>query len=110
MPAKTPRRLRLAGQTAALALAVGAIGVGAAGTAHAGDGATFHSVMIDCPSTDFYRNYNPPTDDFSDPDGKYYYGQYVNIRTGDERSGERGTRAYQNEWGWFSRMCLQGYH
>lgn len=110
MSAKTPRRLRLAGQTAALALAVGAIGVGAAGTAHAGDGATFHSVMIDCTSTDFYRNYNPPTDDFSDPDGTYYYGQYVNIRTGDERSGERGTRAYQNEWGWFSRMCLQGYH
>ena len=38
MSAKTPRRFRLAGQTAALALAVGAIGVGAAGTAHAGDG------------------------------------------------------------------------
>jgi hypothetical protein len=111
MSAKIPRRFRLAGQTAALALAVGAIGVGAAGTAHAGDGATFHSVMVDCSSTYFYRNYNPGTDDFTDPSGApYVYGQMVNIRTGDERSGPRGVRAYQNEWGWFSRNCLQGYH
>src|SRR3954468_12013093 len=110
MSGRIPRRLGLAGTTAALALSAGALGVGAAQSAHADNGATFHSVMVDCPSTDFYRNYNPYTDDFSDPDGTYYYGQYVNIRTGDERSGPRGTRAYQNEWGWFSRNCLQGYH
>jgi hypothetical protein len=110
MSGTTPRRFRFAGHAAALALAVGAIGAGAAGTAHAGDGASFHLVMVDCPSTDFYRNYNPPTDDFSDPHGTYYYGDQVKIRTGDERSGERGVRGYTDAWGWFSRTCLQGYH
>jgi hypothetical protein len=103
-------RFRATGRLAVLALAAGALGAGLTGTAHAGDGASFHSVMIDCPSTYFYRNYNPGTDDFSDPDGQYVSGQFVNIRTGDERSGPRGVRAYQNEWGWFSRNCLQGYH
>jgi hypothetical protein len=106
----TPRRVRLAGHAAAVALAVGAIGAGVAGTAHADNGATFHPVMVDCPSTDFYRNYNPATDDFSDPDGTYHYGDVVSIRTGDERSGPRGVRGYTNAWGWFSRNCLQGYH
>ena len=104
------RRLRLAGTTTALTLSVAAISVGAAQTAHAGNGATFHPVMVDCQSTIFYRNYNPSTDNFSDPAGTYYYGQYVSIRTGDERSGPRGVRGYENEWGWFSRNCLQGYH
>jgi hypothetical protein len=110
MSRQTSRRARLAGYTAALTLAAGAIGAGAAQTAHADNGATFHLVMIDCASTDFYRNYNPSTDDFSDPHGTYYYGDQVKIRTGDERSGPRGTRGYTDAWGWFSRMCLQGYH
>jgi hypothetical protein len=104
------RRARLAGALAGATLAATAFGVATAPAGHADNGATFHSVMVDCASTQFYRNYNPYTDDFSDPDGTYYYGQYVNIRTGDERSGPRGVRAYQNEWGWFSRNCLQGYH
>jgi hypothetical protein len=103
------RRARLAALAGA-ALAVTAVGVATAPAGHADNGASFHAVMVDCASTQFYRNYNPHTDDFSDPDGTYYYGQYVNIRTGDERSGPRGVRAYQNEWGWFSRNCLRGYH
>lgn len=108
--APRPRRLRPARTLAAVALSAGALGVMTAPAAHAAGGADFHPVMVDCQSTRFYRNYNPGTDDFSDPDGTYTYGQYVNIRTGDERSGPRGVRGYENEWGWFSRNCLQGYH
>jgi hypothetical protein len=106
----------LAGPAAAAALAIGAIGaigggsVAAAPAAHADNGATFHSVMVDCASTQFYRNYDPSSDNFSDPVATYTYGQLVSIRTGDERSGPRGVRGYENMWGWFSRNCLQGYH
>ena len=56
------------------------------------------------------RQLQPEHRDFSDEAGTYYYGQYVNIRTGDERSGPRGVRDYENAWGWFSRNGLQGYH
>lgn len=108
----TTRGSRLARYTAAAALTIGAAGVaiGTAQTAGADNGATFHLVMVDCTSTVFYRNYDPSSDNFSDPDGTYYYGDQVRIRTGDERSGPRGVRGYTNAWGWFSRNCLQGYH
>lgn len=111
MSERIPRtRFRAAQAVAALALSGGAMTLATAPAAHADNGATFHLVMVDCASTQFYRNYNPSTDDFSDPVATYTYGQYVHIRTGDERSGPRGTRGYENMWGWFSRNCLQGYH
>lgn len=64
---------------------------------------------ITCQSTGFWRNYNPSTDNFSDLDYTYHFGEIAYTRAPPYRRwGPRGVIAYRNKWGFISVNCLSG--
>jgi hypothetical protein len=88
---------------------VAALQVSSAATGSAADGASFHTeyVTAPCGSTNFYLNYNPTTDNFSDAVATFYEGNPVNIRDAPNLRAPRGLDGYEGgRWGFFDNNCI----
>jgi hypothetical protein len=69
-----------------------------------------HCETVTCSSAQLYRNYNPNTDNFSDPFNTVTYGMVLNVHNApDRRFGPRGVRIYNSGiWGFVSGNCVSG--
>lgn len=94
---------------AAVLVAGGLIAIPGTAAAEPCGGGLFHCETNRCASAQFYLDYNPTTDHFSDPYGsRLVEGEQGNIR--DEpyrRYGPRGVRAmHAGAHGFYSRTCF----